>query len=249
MICNIVYDGKNIKFDTDVYHHISLGLRAGNNNPQCFHLPDPVFTPFRAGGFVGSTQEGGNCNCYTLTISPHGNGTHTECIGHIVEGFTIHQCLKSMLNMATLVTITPTRMDNNDYVITKNTIADKIQKSQCESLIIRTLPNTELKQQQQYSGNNPPYFSADALEICVEKNIQHLLVDIPSVDREEDGGLLAAHKAFWNYPHAPRNFATITELIYVPDNIPDGDYILMHNIAPLESDASPSRPIIFPILK
>ncbi|MBN8572455.1 MAG: cyclase family protein [Candidatus Kapabacteria bacterium] len=249
MICQIQINNKNVRFDTDVYHHISLGLSNGQDNPDCFYLPEPVFTPFRAGNFVGSTQEGGNCNCYTLTISPHGNGTHTECIGHIVGGFTIHQCLKTIISSATLISITPTLISHNDYVITKETLVSKIQDTDCKSLIIRTLPNSDEKKNRSYSGKNPPYFTADALEICVEKNIEHLLVDLPSVDREEDGGALSAHKAFWNFPHAPRNFATITELIYVPDNIPDGDYILMHNIAPLESDASPSRPIIFPIMK
>ena len=120
MICQIQTNNKNVRFDTDIYHHISLGLRNGDDNPDCFYLPEPVFTPFRAGNFVGSTQEGGNCNCYTLTISPHGNGTHTECIGHIFAGFTIHQCLKTIISSATLISVTPTLMSHNDYVITRH---------------------------------------------------------------------------------------------------------------------------------
>jgi hypothetical protein len=31
-----------------------------------------------------------------------------------------------------------------------------------------------------------------------ESGIQHLLIDLPSVDKEKDEGKLLAHKAFWN---------------------------------------------------
>lgn len=249
MICQLSYKNTQLCFDTDIYYHISFGLQHGSLNPQCFYLPQPVFTPFVAGEFIGSTDQGGNCNCYTLTMSPHGNGTHTECIGHIISGYTIHQCLRTLIMKATLISVTPELNDNKDYIITKQQISQLLHNGECEALIIRTLPNGPDKSLRQYSGTNPPYFSPDALEYCVEHAINHILVDLPSVDREEDGGRLAAHKAFWNYPTNPRLNATITELIYVDNSIPDGEYILMHNIAPLESDASPSRPIIFPLMK
>lgn len=249
MICQLSYKNTQLCFDTDIYYHISFGLQHGSLNPQCFYLPQPVFTPFVAGEFIGSTDQGGNCNCYTLTMSPHGNGTHTECIGHIISGYTVHQCLRTLLMKAVLISLTPKLSDTSDYIITKDQIKQQVDGIDCDALIIRTLPNEIDKVSRQYSGKNPPYFSHDALEYCVEKAIEHLLVDLPSVDREEDGGRLEAHKAFWNYPTNPRLNATITELIYVDNSIPDGEYILMHNIAPLESDASPSRPIIFPLMK
>jgi len=40
---------------------------------------------------------------------------------------------------------------------------------------------------------------------------------------------------------------TVTEMIYVPDDLPDGRYVLDLQIAPFVSDAAPSRPILFPI--
>jgi hypothetical protein len=75
--------------------------------------------------------------------------------------------------------------------------------------------------------------------------IDHLLLDLPSVDREVDGGALAAHRAFWNYPENPRMKATITELIYVPSKVQDGQYFLNLQVAPIENDASPSRPVLY----
>ena len=74
-----------------------------------------------------------------------------------------------------------------------------------------------------------------------------MLIDLPSVDREKDDGLLLAHKAFWNYPEATRLDATITEFIYVSNKIEDGSYLLNLQIAPFHNDASPSKPVLYKI--
>ena len=78
-----------------------------------------------------------------------------------------------------------------------------------------------------------------------EKGIEHLLIDLPSIDKEKDGGKLAAHKAFWNLPDEPRMQATITEFIYVPNRVKDGAYLLNLQTAPFVNDATPSRPLLF----
>ncbi|MDP4685384.1 MAG: cyclase family protein, partial [Salibacteraceae bacterium] len=117
--------------------------------------------------------------------------------------------------------------------------------SKPEALILRTLPNSDKKLFTNYSSSNPPYIEAASAAWMREQNIKHLLLDLPSVDREEDGGALAAHKAFWNYPENPRMDATITELIYVPNEVADGEYLLNLQVAPIENDASPSRPVLF----
>ncbi len=39
----------------------------------------------QAGEFLGDTRSGGSCNAEVLTLTPHCNGTHTECIGHITD--------------------------------------------------------------------------------------------------------------------------------------------------------------------
>jgi hypothetical protein len=78
-----------------------------------------------------------------------------------------------------------------------------------------------------------------------DKDVEHLLIDLPSVDKEKDGGELLAHRAFWNFEGKMRKQATITELIYVPNNIKDGTYFLNLQVAPFENDASPSRPVLY----
>src|SRR5437879_7785473 len=36
-------------------------------------------------GFKGSVERGASCNCELITLIPHCNGTHTECVGHLTR--------------------------------------------------------------------------------------------------------------------------------------------------------------------
>lgn len=120
------------------------------------------------------------------------------------------------------------------------------------ALIVRTLPNDESKASRAYSEEDmPAYFTTDAVEFIVAKGIRHLLVDLPSIDRLFDAGKLLNHRIFWDVEpgrfeinERTRVNSTITELIYVPNEVPDGEYLLNLQIAPFESDAAPSRPIL-----
>lgn len=112
-------------------------------------------------------------------------------------------------------------------------------------MVIRTLPNTREKLSMQYSYTNPPYLLEEASIFLKEKGIKHLLIDLPSIDREKDEGLLLSHNAFWNTKGKLRLDATITELIFVPNNVDDGCYLLDIQMAPFENDASPSRPVLY----
>jgi arylformamidase len=100
----------------------------------------------------------------------------------------------------------------------------------------------------------PPFFSIEAMEYISELNVNHLLVDIPSVDRAFDEGKLTAHHIFWNVPQGSHDVdrekhsvKTITEMIYVLDVVRDGLYLLNLQVAPFAAYASPSRPIIFKV--
>ena len=115
-----------------------------------------------------------------------------------------------------------------------------------KALIIRTLPNGLADKYKDHSGSNPPYVESSAIGLMVEKGIEHLLIDLPSVDREEDGGLLAAHKTFWKLPTpGGRQHCTITEMIYVDPSISDGLYLLNIQMPSMALDACPSRPVLF----
>jgi kynurenine formamidase len=236
----------NKKYAADLLRplDISIPLRSGAHNPNAFGIGQPVFEPFRAGGFVGSVALGGSVNCENLLLNPHGNGTHTECVGHISrERITINQCLKQFWSFAQLITVEP-RRQGNDSLVTLQDVQGLYQGG-TEALIIRTSPNTAEKLEKIYSSNNPAYLEAALCEWLREQGVKHLLIDLPSVDAEEDGGALAAHHAFWNYPAAARLDATISEMVFVPDEIRDGVYLLNLQIASIESDASPSKPVLY----
>lgn len=123
------------------------------------------------------------------------------------------------------------------------------------ALIVRTLPNDHSKLTRIYVDNNiPPFFSNEAMSYIVELGIGHLLVDMPSIDRIYDEGKLSNHRIFWNIEPGSyevkgdsRMNNTITELIYVPNEVEDGEYLLNLQIAPFAADAAPSRPVIFKV--
>jgi hypothetical protein len=121
------------------------------------------------------------------------------------------------------------------------------------ALIVRTLPNDDGKLSRHYDASNvPPYFTTEAMRYLVELGCKHLLVDLPSIDRLFDDGHLSNHRVFWNVQEGSfevhersRITSTITELIYVPEAVADGHYLLNLQIAPFAADASPSRPLLF----
>ena len=98
-----------------------------------------------------------------------------------------------------------------------------------------------------YSGTNPTYLDPEAMKYIVSKGVKHFVIDLPSVDREEDGGALASHNIFWNTDGKIAKQKTITEMVYVPDQIKDGLYLLNIQIASFMMDASPSKLVLYKI--
>ena len=227
---------------------LSMLLRAGLENVNCFWAPPVEYSPVVAGAFVGSTAAGGPVNFFNVRLNPHGNGTHTECVGHIArERYILGECMHEYHFFAKLVSLYPHKTEDGDRAIYRDQIEGILSNGEAEALIIRTMPNDDLKRSTQYSGSNPPYLHHEAVRYLVECGVQHLLLDLPSVDRETDGGALLAHRAFWTYPEAVemRRHCTITELIFVPNTVRDGYYLLNIQAASLDLDASPSKPVIF----
>lgn len=245
MIIQIPYQKQLFSCNLQKPIDISLPLLAGKENPNCYHAEPVQYEVIRAGSFVGSVAEGGNCNYQRVTFTPHGNGTHTECYGHISthKQATVLHCLRKFWFMAQVISVLPARV-GEDLVVSLAEVQPKINLP-IEALVIRTLPNEENKRTRQYSDTNPPYLEEAVGKFLADNNIQHLLVDLPSVDREVDGGKLLAHRAFWQYPHQTRQDCTITELIYVPDHVPDGLYFLNLQVPSFDLDAVPSKPVLY----
>lgn len=254
MKAQIQHHDKRFEIDFSKPLDISIPLINSEANPIAWYIDAPKIEPVRFGEWVGKVGEGSSTNFNNIFFNPHGHGTHTECLGHITKTFySINQSLKTFFFTAQLISVTP-EVHGEDLIITQKQIEQLLGKNAPEALVIRTLPNKEEKLHKKYSHTNPPYLEEAAAQYIREIGIQHLLIDLPSVDREEDEGRLVAHKAFWNVKDVmnvnedARFYATITEMIFVPEEIEDGDYFLNIQIASFENDASPSKPILYKIM-
>ncbi len=249
MIAAITHHNKKFEVDLSKPLDISMPLVNNENASSAWYVAPMQITPVSTGTWVGDVNQGGSVNFRTITFNPHGNGTHTECVGHISkEWVSINQCLTQFIFVCKLISLTPSKI-GDDWVIEKNQIENLITSTDgVEALVIRTLPNTEAKLHINYSNTNPPYIHHEAITYLNNIGIKHLLIDLPSVDKEVDGGKLLAHQAFWQYPHNTQFNKTITELIYVANNIKDGTYLLNLQIASFENDASPSKPVLYHIM-
>jgi len=252
---------------------LSLPLWFDGPQPQMFGAPAAHAQPYFTADFTGSVAAGASCNCNTVALTPHCNGTHTESLAHIVTGaLPVRDIAPRALLNARLISLTPStardvddalspQAQPDDPVIDVRQLQtalppnDNSYMTPAEALIVRTLPNDDRKLSRDYDRMPcPPYFTAAAAQALVDRGIQHLLLDLPSLDRLRDGGVLAAHRAFWGLPLgstdaklARRSHATITELCFIDNSIPDGPYLLNLQVAPFMADAAPSRPIIYPL--
>jgi arylformamidase len=248
----ITIQSNGIAYHTDLDQPLDISIPMIPNKPgvNCFYAPMPEAWPVVAGDFIGSIEAGGLLNFMNIKINPHGNGTHTECVGHILQGnYTINKCLESQHHFCQVVSVYPTREENGDLVISLSSFQGIELHKDIRALAIRTLPNRDEKVSFNYSGTNPAYLDKELIRFLRDRGVQHLLLDLPSVDREEDGGKLEAHKMFWIKNGAIQIKNTITELIFVPDAIKDGLYLLLIQIMPLELDVSPSKPVLFKLEK
>ena len=249
MIATIQYNSRKLQIDLSKPLDISIPLRASKSNVNAWYIDEPKIMPVELNGWIGSVGEGADVNFNNIQFNPHAHGTHTECVGHITKEFhSINKNLKQFFFLAEVVTVAPEQA-GDDTVISKTQLQFALGNKKRDAIVIRTLPNMKDKLSKHYSKTNWTYLTEDAVEYMVNKGIKHLLIDLPSVDKEEDGGALKAHKAFWNFNGKLRKDCTITEFIYVPNKVEDGEYLLNLQIAPFENDATPSKPILFKILE
>lgn len=245
------YNNTTYEADLNESLDISIPLVAGPNRLAAWYVPPITIEPVRAEGWVGSVAEGGSVNFRSIQFNPHGHGTHTECLGHITkEVFSVNQLFSDFHCVAQLVTVHISEaneeqlpvMQQGDLIIDEDQIPSGPLPP---ALILRTKPNNPSKTTRVYNDTNPPYLSLNAMLKLVSGGVKHLVLDLPSVDREVDGGELQSHHAFWGLPNNPRKEATITELAFIHDSIEDGIYLMNLQTAPFENDATPSRPLLF----
>lgn len=262
-------DSGPVFWDRETAIDLSIPQSFDQNQPNHFGAPPAARHAMRSGEFVGNTRKGGSCNVPVITLNPHCNGTHTECIRHVTHhGPHVTDVTPKGPILCAVLTVAPTpainctdfyepKPDNQDLIIDRSRLAqsaENIPLFEADAAIIRTLPNCEDKKNRDYEQTPAPYFSVDAIEFLISHNIDHLLTDLPSIDKAHDQGHMACHRKFWGLPprsqddlKANRPWCTVTEMIYVPESVDDGLYLLQLQIPNFTLDVAPSRPLLFPL--
>ena len=264
--------GRRWRADLTAPADLAIVLEFDGAQPSFFVATPASSEPLRIGGFTGSVANGASCNCAVHSLAPHCHGTHTECIGHVTRSpVTVASLTPVAPCVALVVSVRPEPLGAaaaglpgchaaaDDLVIRRAALtvaASAWLAAPFTAVVIRTLPNGTDKRHRAYSGSPSPapYFLPEAMQWLVERRIDSLVVDLPSLDRADDGGRLAAHREYWGLPpgsddaaQASRGQALVTELAYVPDAVADGLYLLDLQVPAFGADAAPSRPVLYPL--
>lgn len=246
---------------------IAINLDFSAAQPRHFGAPSAGTRPLCVPGFSGSVAQGASCNCNVITLIPHCNGTHTECVGHLtIERLDACRQVPPGLLPALLLSVEPVDAHNTaettdpapqpgDKLITRRAIEHnwpKVLQFEPQAVVIRTFPNDTGKLGRDYSDSTPPYLTREAAEFLVARRIEHLVVDLPSIDRAHDEGRLTTHRVFFGLPRGSKSLhtagrpgATVTELAFIPDEVADGPYLLQIQVPAIGGDAVPSRPLLY----
>jgi kynurenine formamidase len=247
--------------DFDAATSLALFQGFGPDQPQHFGAPRASSDAFSIGSFEGAVARGASCNCQRITLVPHCNGTHTESASHLtLQQRPLQDIVPNAPMRALLLTVLPrnhaaTDEDSlpaprdGDQLITRRDLLEAWgdHEPAPQALLLRTgTPFTD---------SAPPYLSRQLATELAARGVQHLITDLPSVDRLEDDGLLTAHRIFFGLParstdlaEARRAHCTITELATFPPALADGPCALQLQIPAFGGDAVPSRPLHLPYL-
>jgi kynurenine formamidase len=261
----IALAGGELTFDIARPVSLALELDFSGPQPQHFGAPPASARPFAVPGFAGAVTQGASCNCEVISLIPHCNGTHTECVGHLTrERLDASRVAPLGLLPALLVSVTAEPAgaagedsdpvpQPGDLTVTRRALAQGWPAHPPfvpQALIVRTRPTGARAHHDSHA--TPPYLTRQAAALLIERGIAHLVIDLPSVDRAHDAGRLTAHRIFFGLPpgstalaDAQRREATITELACVPDTVRDGAYLLELQVPALGGDAVPSRPLLY----
>jgi arylformamidase len=235
------------RYEVDLAQPIDCSTTFGNakREPRAWNSAPVIIEPVKVADWTGAVKAGAPVNFFSVQLNPHGNGTHTECFGHISpEQHKVNDYFKDYHGFCAFFRLTSREVEGDKVVFLEDFLKKNLQLANFVAIQVDADPFP-----QDYSGKNAAYFQEELLSYLAEKGVKHFITNLPSVDREEDGGALAAHHAFWKYPLDTREEASITELAVFPKGLREGEYFINLQVAPLHSDASPSRPLLYRLEK
>jgi kynurenine formamidase len=263
-------DGRDCTVDLAHGASLALELAFDGSGPTWFGAGAARSTPHAVAGFSGRVAAGASCNSSRIELTPHCHGTHTECVGHLTsEPCDVARMAPLTPLPAWLLSVAPERAAGSgetsdpppapdDALLTRRALSAAWPAAppfSPKALIVRTLPNDLAKRHRDYDREPAAFFSVEAAAWLVAQGVEHLVVDLPSIDRGRDAGRLAAHRVYFGLPpgstrlaEARRPQATLTELAYIDAALIDGPYLLALQLPALAGDAVPSRPVLYRVL-
>jgi arylformamidase len=261
------FDGVDVQLDLLQPLSVALEQHFDSRQPRYFAAPPATSMPLQIGEFTGDVAQGGSGNCRQITLVPHCNGTHTEGVGHLTrDAHHVLHVVPTQLLPAVLLTVTPVSVaatpedsmpppEPDDLLVTRAAISAAWPRDlpwQPRALLLRTLPNPPAKRRRDYEQEPAAYLTRQAVNDLVMRGIEHLVLDLPSLDRDHDQGRLTGHRLFFGLPagsttlaDAHRAHCTLTELAWFDPSIPDGCYALSLQVPAFDGDAVPSRPLLY----
>jgi kynurenine formamidase len=248
---------------------LARAVRFDGGGPRHFGAPAARARPYTAPGFTGEVRRGASCNCATIELTPHCNGTHTESVAHLVdEPLDVCDLAPLGLMPALVVSLDPqaasaTDEDSDpppqpgDRLLTRAALRaawPALLPFAPRALVLRARRGADAGVDDD-PGNDPagaPYLSRQLVADLVDRGIEHLVVELPSIDRAHDEGRLCGHRLFFGLPpgstrlaEATRRGCTVTEYASIPAALADGPCALQLTLPRLAGDAVPSRPLAF----
>lgn len=184
-------------------------FKGETRSPNAFHLsPITAKTVEFEGQFIGDVRRGGSCNVDTLQYVPHGI-THLETSAHILNPDAVPPTVKDipLENLSGIVYL----MDlshlgtQKGESIPRDVVREKLEKITLPvSMLALKTRASLLPQAYDFSGKDFLSLAPETAKVIHDyrspNRIDCLILDLPSIDPESDGGKLSAHRNFFGLP-------------------------------------------------
>ena len=242
-----------------------------------FHLPKLSTSPFEVSGvFIGDVEQGGSCNVDILHLSPHklthlqtethiiSEGTNISDLG-LIEGFALVVDLSGWMGLEKDETL-----DSNGRKSTNSISVAQLQYAVDEAigqvlspeqrfnlLAIKTRLSLD-REDTDYTGRDPLHLEPEVAQFIHDyheivgnpgRQIQTLILDLPSIDREDDGGLLLAHRNYFGIKDGKSQGEkrSLVEFAYLR-GLETGLYYCQIHPYPIQTNAIIVNPVFYPLI-
>ena len=253
-----ICEGNTLKFGDPVS---ASRIVSKHRTSNCFHMPPLEITTVEiAGKFIGDVHKGGSCNVDEIKYIPH-SITHIETSAHILSNKN-HSCTIDKVNpkyfsgLTYLMDFSKTKMTEN--LIGWNMIQKKLLKLKLPitHLAIKTSASL-LSQHYDFSDKDfiaiDPKAAKELHEFSFKnKNLNCLILDLPSIDTENDNGKLLAHRNFYGIPEKITEYddkegRIIIELAYF-NKLKEGYYYTIMTPPKMVTNAVTTDISLYPIV-